>query len=322
VCDTYLNGRDRPFVVGLIVASVAAFVLALGVSTGGSRPIVGAVFDLVPVLRGMRDTQKFVGLLALTYALVGGLGVDSTVRTLWDRLGGDRDPDCHSAGSRGPSRQRLVGLGIALLVLAVPVAFAAPMVGGFGGQLDSTSYPDDWAIAADALDADDGSYRVLVVPWQQYLRFSWTDGKVAQPADLYFRQRAVVSHNIAVGGVESHATDPTRREVRRALTDLDSRAIDGGEFAARLAPLGFKYVLLTYDTDYRRYAVLTDDPAFVPVVRTDDVTVFENTAYTPRQSTSWPRAGPPIPQRSLTAGAVVSVLAVLGLVASRYRRAG
>jgi hypothetical protein len=318
-----LRRRDRAFAAGVALFTFTGFLLALGASTPVSEPLVGAAFEAIPILRGMRDTQKFVGLLALAYALLGGSGVDHLYRTARRGLRGRTDRPA-APDVRGPSGRRLAAAAVALLVLAVPAAYAAPMFGGFAGQLDTTSYPADWRAADEYLAGDEGSYRVLVLPWHQYVAFSWTDGKVAHPAELFFRRPTLVGHNVEVGGIETRARDPAHRRSRRAIDALDDRRIDASGFAERLAPQGVKYVLLTHDADYRRYAELHRDPAFSVAFRATDVTVFENEAYDPGPPGRWPRAGPPVPRLALAVGAGLSSLTALSFVglAARRRLAG
>lgn len=294
-----VRSRDGTFAAGVTGFTVVAFVLAAGVSTTLTEPLARVLFETVPVLRGMRDAQKFVGLLALTYALFGGRGVDALVGAVRTRADG-----------------RLAAVCV-LLVLAVPLAYAAPMLAGAGGHLETTTYPDGWHAADDALAGRTADSRVLVLPWHQYIDYSWTDGTVANPAGLFFGPEAVVGHTLEVGGVESRATDPTHVRSRRAIDDFDAGRIGAGAFAERLAPLGFEYVLVAHEADYRRYAALDDDPAFRAVLRTETVTVFENVAFEPRDE-PWPRASPPVPRTSLGVGLLCSGLT--GALAASRRR--
>ena len=302
-----VRGFDDPLVAGLVLAAGLGFVLALGVSTAWSARPTAVLFESVPVLRGMRDTQKFAGLLALAYALVGARGVDSALCALGQRFDGGALPTVPLLERRGYSTRQVAVVAASVLVLAVPLAAAAPMVAGFAGQLDSTTYPDDWEAADAALAADPGPHRVLVLPWQQYLEYPWTEGTVATPADLYFRHRTVVSHTIAVGGIETRATDPTRRATRAAIDAFRAEDVDAAGFGARLAPLGVKYVLVTHGDASGWPAALAADQTFDVVFSQGTVTILENAAYETAPESTWPRAGPPVPLGALGVGAIVSL---------------
>jgi hypothetical protein len=71
------NYRDQE--IGYIVKGLGStwiIALLLGVSVSGPFPgLMEWLYLNVPFLRGMRDSQKFVALLVLVYAYLGGLGV-------------------------------------------------------------------------------------------------------------------------------------------------------------------------------------------------------------------------------------------------------
>lgn len=288
-----VRGWNDARVRGLALAGVVGFVLALGVSTSLSDPIFRALAELIPVFRGMRDSQKFVGMLVLAYAVLGARGVERLV-----------PPDLERPAT-SVDRTSLVRVVLVGLVLLVPLASTAPMFAGFTGQLDSTTYPDSWHAANDRLGSEDGSGRVLFLPWHQYLSVSWNDRRIATPAPLFFDRPVVAGHNIEVGGIETRAGDPTHTRVRQALTDLDDSTL-GDE----LDSVGIEYVVLAHEADYFEYTGLDEHEDFTVAFAGDDITVYENEAYEPASESSWPRRGPPIPVDALLVGSAVTGLSV------------
>lgn len=302
--------RDDPRVNGLLLAAVVGFVLGLGVEFAPTAPLFRALYEEVSLVRGMRDTQKFVALLALGYAYLGGLGVDDVISRVdaegasptWDGRPGRR--------SFVVSRRTLGGVVLCVAVLSLPLAYTFPMVGGFSGQLTSTEYPDEWGEANRYLAGDADEYRVLFLPWHQYMDFSWTDRTVANPSDLYFERPVVRGRNVEVGGIESQATDPTHVAVADLLREDEPTDVGG-----RLSALGIKYVVLTKEVDYRRYEFLHEQSDLRVVVENDGLVVFRNEAMTGQSGPGeWPADAPSVPRDALGVGAAVSLLSTLYLV--------
>ncbi|PSQ06748.1 hypothetical protein BRC97_05575 [Halobacteriales archaeon QS_6_71_20] len=286
-----------PLAYGLAGCAVAGGVLGVGVAVPAVAPLFRALAAM-PVGAGMREAGKFVALLALAYALLGARGVD--------RLRADVDAVLADRGT-APGRARPVVALFVVLVLSVPLAYTVPMVAGFSGGFQPTEYPDDWHAVDDRLDRDDGEYRVLYLPWHQYLRYDWAGGTVASPAPLFFGPEVVASRDPDLG-VGSQATDPTHRR----LGELLESPPEAG-FGRRVAPLGVKYVVLSRTADHERYGYLYEQSDLAVVYRGEQLVVFENRAFDGSDPGSWPPAGPAVPWRSLAAGAAVSAATVAAL---------
>lgn len=323
----WYDGREASLPNGLLLVGVVGFVLGLGASVDTTAPLFRWLYEHVVVFRGMRDSQKFVALLALAYAALGGRGVDRPVawvdRALTSREGGS------AAESRGrrtvpgthvsmPDRRSVLRVALAVLLLATPLAYTWPALWGFSGQLSPTEYPDGWAEANDHLVEDQGQYRVLFLPWHQYLTFPWTGRRVANPADAYFERPVVRSRSIDLGGIDSQAASPTHGRVTALLEAPDN----SGPLAGELADLGVKYVIVARAADYRRYDYLRASDDFRVAVENDDLVLYENRRFASAPPPDrWPPDSPVVPWGALTGGSVVSaVAAVVLLVPCSLRR--
>lgn len=310
--------REEAVVRAISIAALIGFVMAMGLSHPVAAPVTRWLFEHVLPLRGMRDTQKFAALLALAYAYLGGLGLDSLAEEFLETCRSGR-LDWFRGRYVGPDRRATLAVVFVLIVLLVPMAYSVTMFGGLWGQLEPTDYPAEWEQADDYLDGDSSDYRVLFLPWHQYMDFSFTDRTVATPADLYFDERVVRGRNIELAGIESQATDPTRVKIRSLLAA-------GGEstdLGSELSTLGVKYVMLGKEVDYERYDYLQDDAAFDVVLENDRLILYENKAFSNPNPGAWPRVGPLVPWTSLAVGTGVSVLALVGLLdPNRVRAVG
>ncbi|WP_277554144.1 hypothetical protein [Halobaculum limi] len=287
---------DSPAATGFALVGLVAAVLGLGVAVPAVAPVYRA-FATTPVGAGMREAGKFVGLLAVAYALLGALGVRQ-IRADLTRLAERR--------SLTADRRRLLAGLLLVCVVALPVTYTAPMVAGFGGQFEATDYPDDWHAVEEQLADDDAEFRTLYLPWHQYIRYEWAGGTVAAPAPLFFGPDTVASRDPDLG-IGSQATDPTHRRIGALLAD------DPGDgFGAAVAPLGVKYVVVSQTADYERYVTLDADPALETVYRGDRLVLYENRAFDGGDPASWPADGPAVPWSALAFGSVVSLATVGG----------
>lgn len=305
---------DDALSTGLALVAVVAGTLALGVAVPATAPVYRA-FAATPVGAGMREAGKFVALVAVAYALLGARGVAGLRadldRWLESRTDGSSGNDDGALVADGP-RRRLVVAGFSLLLVSVPLVYTAPMVAGFGGQFEPTTYPDDWHAVDDDLDRDGDRYRVLYLPWHQYVRYDWAGGTVAAPAPLFFGPEVVASRDPDLG-VGSQATDPTHGRLNALLAAPADPA-----FAEEIAALGIKYVVVSRTADYRRYDALGDRDDLAVVFRGDHLVLYENRAFEGGSPESWPADGPRVPWTWLAGGALVSA----GTVGRLVRRRG
>jgi len=67
-------------VISFALIGIIGFILALGVANTYTRPFFEWLWNNFSFFRGFRDSQKFVMLLCLAYAFLGGLGVNELLR--------------------------------------------------------------------------------------------------------------------------------------------------------------------------------------------------------------------------------------------------
>ncbi|MFC7136126.1 hypothetical protein [Halobaculum litoreum] len=287
---------DGSLAPGLALVAAVGVLLGVGVAVPAVAPLYRA-FAATPVGAGMREAGKFVALVALALSLLGAVGVR--------RLRADLRAAA-AERSLSPDRRRLLAACFVALLVALPLVYTLPMAAGFGGAYGATDYPDDWHAVDERLAADDGDYRVLYLPWHQYMRYEWAGGTVAAPAPLFFGPDTVASRDPDLG-IGSQATDPTHRRLDALLAEPP-----GDGFGAAVAPLGVKYVVVSKTADYERYAGLDGASDLAVVHRGDDLLVYENRAFDGGDPASWPADGPAVPWTGLAVGGAVSAATVVG----------
>src|SRR5262249_12431670 len=147
----------------LAVAFGGAGIIAVVVAT---TSIISQLSHILPIVGGYREPEKFVALLALTYAMFTGAGVMAIVKKL------DQHEGQLSAAALG-----------GLLVL--PFVITPTIICGANGKLRPRDYPADWFAADSQLRNDPKAKKVLFLPWHQYINFGFSDRIIANPAPKF-----------------------------------------------------------------------------------------------------------------------------------------
>lgn len=230
----------RPWVVTLLAVAAVTLLLEMGVSNPVTSPLVQWLDSTFPVYRGMRDAGKWAALLALVYSQLFGLGADQVLR--WCR------------NLRLPRVQAgWVGATTAGLLIALPLYYGNGLLFGAHGGIKPSQYPAGWYAADRALASDPHPGRTLFLPWHEYMKLSFVQNQnsvIASPAPRFFSVPIVNSSDPELAGVP-----PPRDPDQVAISGL-VRAGAAGDWAAVLARLGIKYVLVAREVDWQSYGYL------------------------------------------------------------------
>lgn len=241
------NYRDRK-AQSLAAIGLISFFLAMG-ALGPLRPL----FENFTLLRGFRDSQKFVGLLVLSYACLGALGVNSLL----------------SHFKR--NNRKVLSISIVAIALATPIAYNFTQF-GFWGQLQPTDYPADWYRSNEILNADNQDFNVLFLPWHLYMDFKFVpnqDKRIANPAPSFFDKPVTYGQNIEVPGIYTQSTNPGQRYVESILS---SGSISG----ENLRLLNVKYVMLVKEVDWAWYRDMLEGSDLEPVFDSENLVLYKN----------------------------------------------
>jgi len=241
------NYKDRK-AQSLAAIGLISFLLAMG-ALGPLRPL----FENFTILRGFRDSQKFVGLLVLAYAYLGALGVNSLLSRFKQ------------------NNRKILSILIAATAIATPIVYNFTQF-GFWGQLQPTDYPTDWYRANEILNADNQDFNVLFLPWHLYMDFRFVpnqDKRIANPARVFFDKPIIYGQNLEVPGIYTQSTNPGQQYVESILS---SGSISG----ENLRPLNVKYVMLAKEMDWARYHDMIDRSDLESVFDSENLVLYKN----------------------------------------------
>ncbi len=211
-----LLGQNRMLAFTLL----SIFALALLFSIGAESPVY-FLFEMLPIHFIFRDSQKFVGLIALAYSMLGAYGV-------------------HFVLQKTDGRKRTLLL---IALIAVPVAYNYGFF-GFLDQIGPTVYPQEWVEADKIIAADNTSTNILVLPLHLYSRYSWVNSKqktLANPAGPFFSKPVIAATNVETKHVYSDVNDSREQYLRSIFKNQSNNT------AEMLLPLDVRYIILFRD---------------------------------------------------------------------------
>ncbi|MFC1961743.1 hypothetical protein ACFLWN_01660 [Chloroflexota bacterium] len=257
--------KQQHIVLSFGLIGIVSLFLALGVTNGISMRLFGWLWEHLFFFRGFRDSQKFVALLCLVYAYLGGLGVNEFTKVL-----------------RQQSRKlpKISMTALVTVALLTPLAYSFTMF-SFHGQLGVTDYPREWYKVNEYLNRDGEDFNVLVLPWHMYMDYSWLpnrDKRLANPGMQFFDKPVISGDNIEVSGIYSQSTNPISKYVEFVLENGGS-IHNLGEL---LAPLNVKYVILIHEADYATYDFIYRQDDLKVEMEEPGITLFKNDHATAR----------------------------------------
>jgi len=263
------NHKDRR-AQSFAAIGIISFLLAMG-ALGPLSPL----FENVSILRGFRDSQKFVGLLVLAYAYLGALGVNFLLSRFKRRPTKTKNgikTKVNSLLSRfKQDNKKILSISVVAIVLVTPIAYNFTQF-GFWGQLQPTDYPADWYKANEIINADNQDFNVLFLPWHLYMDFRFVpnqDKRIANPAPSFFDKPIISGQNLEVPGIYTQSTNPGQRYVENLL----SSGVISGE---NLKLLNVKYVILAKEVDYARYLGMLNASDLELVFDSENLMIYRN----------------------------------------------
>jgi hypothetical protein len=258
--SNYSHPEHGIYVRAFGIIAVISALLATGIS-GPFGGIFEFLFNNIFFLKGFREPHKFVALLVLAYAYLGGLGVAELEKVARTRIAGGYN--------------KFAMLLLIALVLSTPFIYSFTMFNGFWGQLKTTDYPKDWYGVNDYLNQDKQDYNVLFLPWHLYMDFKWLPGgqkRIANPASIFFDKPVIQGDNMEAGSIYSSSSNPISGYIEFLLGKKDKIE----NFGELVAPINVKYIILTKEVDYEKYDFLKTQKDLELVKDTENLVVFRN----------------------------------------------
>ncbi len=253
----FVSFRGDKYVLAFGFVWLVGFALASGIK-GPLNDTFKLLFEHT-LLKGMRDTHKFVAMLTFSYSILGALGLAKVEKNL-------------------ENKKLLIKKAVVLAVLLIPLIYSFTFFNGFAGQIKSTDFPKDWYEVNEFLNKDKDDFKVLFFPWHLYMDFHWVpnkDKRIANPAPLFFDKEVISGKNIEVLGIYRQVYTPYQLYIDHLLSKKDEIT----NFGELVSIIGVKYILLTKEVDYKKYFFLFNQSDLELVLETENFYVFKNKAF-------------------------------------------
>ena len=254
--------RTRAVVVGIFAVGCAALVFSVGVGDSIFRGLNMWLFENVGFWRGFRDTQKWSALLALTYSLLGGLGVTYIARY-----------------AEGLRPRRFIVLAVLFVACAFPFLYTPTLPFGLAGQIHPVMYPAAWA-EVNAILKQDPECKAVFLPWHLYYELEFNDKHLtANPASKYFDCTIISSADAEIGGVGYPSG--MSKEYESISEAMTSNMADPEDVIRILTNSDVHYIIFTADEDYRdtfRYPFLRTS-SLKRVIDTPSIALYSVMGY-------------------------------------------
>lgn len=248
------------YIKAMGIIAIISILLAIGTSSPYLSGAYYFLYENVPLLKGMREPQKFAALLVLAYAYLGGIGLVYIKESM----------------AKFKFKAKILSAIVAVLMLLLPLGYTYSMFFGLHGQLNNTDYPQDYYQVDAFLNQDKDEFNILFLPWHAFMNFSWIGGNVANPANIFFNKPVIQGDNIEIGEIFTQSVNPVSKYIE-AILDKRETISNVGEF---LTPLKVKYVILAKETDYEAYLFLEKQMDLEMVKDTPNLQLFVNRSYT------------------------------------------
>jgi hypothetical protein len=209
------NKKTRKLSLFFGFLAVTSYILSLGVAETYFKGLNMWLFEHVSFWAGFRDTQKFSGFLALTYAFFAGLGFINILEYLKKK-----DRNFYNM--------------FLSFVFIIPILFGFFVWGGFHKQIRPVFYPDSWVEAKKAI-GNEG--KILFLPWHMYFSLDFNNKIVtANPSRRFFGERIIAGKNVELGDIHDQVDDKEYHE-------LDSIITEAGDIDEKIKLMKDKFVV-------------------------------------------------------------------------------
>jgi len=238
----FKNKKSGSAVVFFSILGALSFIFSTGVGETIFKNFNLFFYEHFSFWRGFRDSQKFSGLLALSYAVLSGIGLSIVMDWM--------------------SKKKLILANyFNSAILMVPVLFGFLLWGGFRNQVQAVRYPEAWYQAKEIIQADESDYKVLFLPWHGYLSLNFNNNLlIANPAGRFFGEKSIVSKSVEIKEIYDQELSPNYINLDKFINnDLNLSIAETINF---LIAQNIKYIVYFQDlrgADSLRYEFLSSD---------------------------------------------------------------
>jgi hypothetical protein len=215
----------------------------------------------IPFFVGYREPQKFVALAVLAFALFAGQGAAAIIEITANKF----QPTSRK------SHSTFYILLPTFLLLSIPFLYTPTILWGANNQLAPAHYPPEWFAINKKLDLDKSNFKVLFLPWHEYMMFDFEGRIIASPAPQFFDKPVIISNDPEFGNIEQ-----SKNSLASGIGKILSAADHRDDLAIRLSDFNVKYIILDNDDDYTNYNYLQHQPGLQLISKSGTLELYRN----------------------------------------------
>ncbi len=222
--------RKNKNVIPLLILAITSFVLAVGIAEAPTKNISQFLYDNLPFYIGLREPQKWVGVLLISYVGLGSLGIQHFLELK-------------------EVRKNITAWGVGIIFIVL--IYTPTMFFGFLGQLESVDFSQNWYEMRSYLD-NKTKNKILFLPWHQYLEVDFLKSKeIINPARSFFGNRIIQGDNMEAATVFSQSKNKDSEIIEGYI--LSKGKINEKEFISDMENLEIRYIILLKAGDFNFY---------------------------------------------------------------------
>ncbi len=244
------SGKYRLLSTCLLLLALLSVFLAVGIKSSLGQKVTYWMFENMPYYKGLRETQKWVAMLALSYIVFLSIGFNYFFSLKF-------------------IKERSLAFGAFLIGV---VFMQAPLLfWGFGNQAIPREFPLDWK-KVDSVVVQRGmgtceNSKILFLPWHLYMSFGFTERIVANPAPFYFECPVLSGTNMEWGGIYNNSTVVESRVVEEWIHTQGDLSV--------IKNLGVRYIVIAKEVDWRNYLWVTESVELNLIMDYSNIILYE-----------------------------------------------
>ncbi|HEX9804693.1 MAG TPA: hypothetical protein VGA67_03355 [Candidatus Dojkabacteria bacterium] len=198
-----LNKEYNSILILILLIGILGYGLSLGLN-GTVGKIYSFFFTDIPLLRGMREPQKFLSLFALSYSILIGFFFVS-LKNFFVMI---------EKEFKFKEKNRIIlNRSLGILILIIFLAGGIPLLNAANSQLSITTYPDSFIEFNEILENSDDP-KILILPWNAYFDFNWNERRIVDPSPIYFDAEVISQNPKDIIGMEKICDIEFTTEIR------------------------------------------------------------------------------------------------------------
>jgi len=250
------NEKTKYPIIVLLIASLLGFLLSIGINNQFIYKI-DQFFQQIFFIEALREPQKFIAILCISYAYFGAIGLDYFLEI--------------------SQKNKLARILCITTMLILPVIYSPGLIWGTYKQLKTTNYPASWSEANTILTQDTSNFNVLVFPWHRYMSFGFSNGRVIEnPTSIFFTKPIISGDNMEMGSIYTQSVSHRSEFIKNEVLDKKDSISNLGD---KMLGFNVKYILLLKEADWLEYGFISHQTDLELVFDNNEVSLYKSTNF-------------------------------------------